>query len=85
VLVKMRPLRWLVSSRKAATTRGVKLRSGAPLEFFDGDFGAHCFAVGAGRGHRLERVAYEHDSRGERDLLAEQVVGVAFAVHPLVR
>ena len=63
----------------------VELRAGAALELLDRDLGAHRLAVAAVGGHRLEGVAHEHDPRGERDRLARELVGVAVAVHALVR
>src|SRR3954451_2559636 len=62
----------------------VELAAGLAAELLDGLRLRQPARVGAPGCHRVERVAQEHDARGERDRLAREAVGVAAAIEALV-
>ncbi len=72
------------AAEKRSDHRGVELRPGAPLELGDGPVDRQRPSVGAVGHEGVERIAREHDARGERDLVAREAVGIAAPVPALV-
>ncbi len=71
--------------REGLDDRGIELGAAAGTELGDRGLGGRWRAVWAVARHGVERVADEHDPRGERDRVAGQAVRVAVAVDALVR
>ena len=70
---------------KTSTMRRIELTAGATLELGQRLIGGAGFPVGAIVGHRRVGVADGDDSRGKRNLVAVDAVGIAGSVPAFVR